>query len=419
MSAITPLDSTLSPALAESIPLPECVRCVVQSRTFEKSPTLRLLLTYLWRHRDEPISEYAIATEALGRSSLFNAKTDATVRVQISRLRQRLEKYYEQEGQDRGERLLVPLGSHQVQIELVHRPAKVVIAESHVKTPVILGVRWLGVLCVVLLVTSVSLGVALYQKQPAVPEAARFWKTFFGNGRQTRIILPTPVFLSFSPSPGESVMFRDTTVNDFRERERSAGFDVLSQVMGHPQLAQNYTVTSDTFASVKLARYLDQSALVTTVLSSADAPLEALDNENVIAIGTWGTLMPLKPYLDRMSFSLGPHEQSVEFKRPLPGDPKRIEWVKESEERSVWPGIIAVLPGPGGRSHLLILGSRHTSALVSLLTSANGLQQLERLWKAKGSPDYYEVVVNSEMNGADLVRVWPVALRPFTPRNTP
>ena len=429
MSATTPPDSTVSSALVEPTPLPESVSCVVQSKSFEKSPTLRVLLTYLWQHRNEPISEYAIATEALGRSSLFNAKTDATVRVQISRLRQRLEKYYEQEGQDCGERLVVPLGSHQVQIEPVNKPVKVVTvlpsargahpAEYLAKFPIILAT-----LCAVLLVTSVSSGVALYrarrsQKQTAVQEVARFWKSFFGNGRQTRIILPTPVFLSFSPRPGEAVMFRDTTVNDFRERERSEGFQALARLMGHPQLAQNYTVTSDTFASVKLARYLDKSALVTTVLSSADAPLEALDNENVIAIGTWGTLAPLKPYLDRMSLLLGPHEQSVEFKRPLPGDPKRIEWTKESAERSVWPGIIAVLPGPGGRSHLLILGSRHTSALVSLLTSANGLEQLERLWKAKGSPDYYEVAVNSEMNGADLVRFWPVALHPFSLRNTP
>ena len=118
-------------------------------------------------------------------------------------------------------------------------------------------------------------------------------------------------------------------------------------------------------------------------------------------------------------FAWSRNEQSVEFKKPLPGEPKRIEWVRESAERSIWPGVIAVLPDPGGRTHLLILGSRHTAALVSFLTSANGLEQLERMWKAKGSPTYYEVVVNSEMNGEDLVRFWPVALRPFSLSNSP
>jgi hypothetical protein len=53
--------------------------------------------------------------------------------------------------------------------------------------------------------------------------------------------------------------------------------------------------------------------------------------------------------------------------------------------------------------------------LVSFLTSSEGLGQLERLWKENGSPEYYEAVVNAEMDGATLVRFWPVAIRPFHP----
>ena len=430
MKDAAPLDNQAPLAVAETPSLTEGVECVVQSRCFEKSPTLRLLLIYLWQHRNEPISEYAIATDALGRSSLFNPKTDATVRVQISRLRQRLEKYYEQEGKDRPERLVIPLGSHQVQINLITQPEKELTvlpkveftpARTAVSQPMLL----LALLCSALLITTVVLTVLLYRtrsspKAPATQQdVANFWKGFFSNGRQSRIILPTPVFLSFSPRPGDSIMFRDTTVNEFEARERSAGFHALHKLMGEPHLAQSYTVTSDTFASVRLARYLDKAALVTRVLSSADAPLEALDNENVIAIGTWGTLTPLKPYLDRMGFRLGAHEQSVEIAKPLAGEPKKVEWVQESSERSIWPGVIAVLPGPSQKTHLLILGSRHTAVLVSFLTSANGLEQLDRMWKATGSPEFYEVVVNSEMNGEDLVRFWPVALHPFTWRNTP
>src|SRR5882757_1404473 len=76
-----------SPAPPSSQPeLNAAVRQVLESHAFERAPTLRTLLAYLWRIRDENISEYAIATEALGRSPSFDAKTDATVRVQISRL---------------------------------------------------------------------------------------------------------------------------------------------------------------------------------------------------------------------------------------------------------------------------------------------------------------------------------------------
>ena len=77
--------------------------------------------------------------------------------------------------------------------------------------------------------------------------------------------------------------------------------------------------------------------------------------------------------------------------------------------------MVAVLPGHDGKTHLLILASRHTSALVSTLTSGNGLDQIERLWRSKGSPAYFEMAVNSEMDGMDLVRSWPVLLRPISP----
>lgn len=408
--------------------LPQVVVSALGSRTFERAPALRMLLAYLWQHRDESLSEYAIATEALGRPPVFDSKVDATVRVQISRLRQRLDKYYEEEGSRLAERIVIPLGTHQIRIEPVASTpvaAPDPIAPPEPKSPPrSRATILLALVCALLSIACIGLAVALArgkaEAKPAAstPEVPQFWKSFFGNGRPTRIILPTPVFFSFKSKagdPGSTVMLRDTEINDYANRDRSPQFRLLERTLGPPQLASNYTVTSDTFASVRLARYLDQAGLATTVLSAADAPLEALDAENVIALGTWGTLSPLQPYLDRMDYVLGPHEVSVEVRRPAPGDPQHAAFVAESPEQSIWPGVIGLLPGRGGRTHLLVLASRHTSALVAFLTSSNGLTQLERIWKAHGSPKYYETIVDAEMQGEKLVRFWPVAMRPFQP----
>lgn len=391
---------------------------------------MRGLLLYLWRHREEPVSEYAIATEAMGRSPGFDAKTDATVRVQISRLRQRLERYYEEEGRAAVGRIVVPLGSHLVRIEPVraHTPAPPP-APAPAPTPIVVAPLgrvnlYLAILCGVLfLACTVLIAMFVSTKARAIPSAqrtepVRFWKSFFGNGRSTRIVLPTPLFFSFHRQQGDqfgAIMLRDTEVNDYGKRANSPQYRILEGLLGHPQLATNYTVTSDTFASVRLARYLDGAGFATTVLSSADASLEALDSENVIALGTWGTLSPFQPYLDRMHYVLGAHEVSVDVRAPAAGDPAHVQLVQESTERSVWPGVIGILPGRGGQTHLLVLASRHTSALVSFLTSHNGLDQLELLWKANGSPEYFEAIVNAEMNGDKLVRFSPVVLRPFRP----
>ncbi len=395
---------------------------VLTSRTFASATSLRALLAYLWKHRDEPVSEYAVAVDALGRSAAFDPKLDATVRVQVSRLRQRLGKFYEQEGQECPQRIVIPLGSHQIRLEFV-KPRPAPDAEAALAAAKLLNARkrWIHVLsavCVLLVLVCGALGLALYRSRTAVTrpvqETSRFWKSFFTNGRPTRIVLPSPVFFSFPGGP----MLRDVRINDFLDGDSSRAVKILHRFFGGPGLADSYTVTSDTFAAVQLARYLESCGLDTSLHSSADAPLDAIDNENMIAIGTRGTLNAIKLYLDRMTMRSLPGDNDVEIRDARPGEPSRINLQHEStgNQRAIWPGVIGLLPGRTGRTRLLVLTSRHTSALVSFLTSANGQDQLDRIWKAHGSPEYYEIVVTAEMNGENLVRFWPVALHPVQAR---
>src|SRR2546421_1175520 len=89
------------------------VHRVLQSSHFLRAETQRKLLQYLWEHRDENVSEYALATEALGRSANFDPGTDASVRVHISRLRRKLKDYYQLE-MGAPEILVIPTGTHQL-----------------------------------------------------------------------------------------------------------------------------------------------------------------------------------------------------------------------------------------------------------------------------------------------------------------
>jgi hypothetical protein len=75
---------------------------------------MRALLLYLWQHRQESLSEYAVATGAFGRRSDFDPKIDATVRVQVGRLRTKLKEFYDAEGESLPLRLSIPLGGHEL-----------------------------------------------------------------------------------------------------------------------------------------------------------------------------------------------------------------------------------------------------------------------------------------------------------------
>ena len=75
---------------------------VAGSRTLRGNETLQRLLTYLAdRTLDgsaEALREYKIGVEVFGRPADFDPQEDASVRVQIGRLRQNLEEFYRTEG---------------------------------------------------------------------------------------------------------------------------------------------------------------------------------------------------------------------------------------------------------------------------------------------------------------------------------
>ena len=60
----------------------------------------------------EPITEYTIAVDVLGKPEGFKESKDASVRVEVHRLRKRLAEYYEQEGADHAVRIVIPTGQY-------------------------------------------------------------------------------------------------------------------------------------------------------------------------------------------------------------------------------------------------------------------------------------------------------------------
>lgn len=75
---------------------------IVHSRTFQAAAGLRNLLTFVVEEtlagRSENLKEYILGAMVLARGAAFDPKTDPIVRVQMRRLRQRLQKYYTSEG---------------------------------------------------------------------------------------------------------------------------------------------------------------------------------------------------------------------------------------------------------------------------------------------------------------------------------
>ncbi|SEB50652.1 Transcriptional regulatory protein, C terminal [Terriglobus roseus] len=403
----------------------ESLARMLASPQFARAETQRRLLHYLWERRHDAISEYAIATEALGRNSNFDSNSDASVRVQISRLRRKLKDYYLETGE--AELLAIPTGTHQLTV-LERQPLEVPV-EARVLPPLSASdwvrARVLPLLVCLCLVLAVALGTtsiflvrqirkshALAAQAPATPNA--FWLSFLAGDAPIRIVLPTPVFFNFKNYP--SLRLRSTEVNDFGAAAQNPELKAVIAKMGPVGLEQSYTVTWDTLAAIQIARYLDRigEGKRVSFQVTRDSSLLSLEQANVIVLGTDHTLQPMHEYMESMNFTLIPGEERVLNARPEGNEPKAYVRQLQGEERHIEPSIIAVMPGRAPGLKVLMLESRDTSGMVSLLASNAGSHAVEEMWRAHGSPQFFEMVVMTEMEVHTPLRSWPVTMHAYT-----
>src|SRR5215831_10779775 len=99
---------------------PDAVRAqlqrIIASSQFDASPRNRRFLQYVVEEtladRAERIKGYSIATEVFGRDPSFDPQTDPVIRIEASRLRRSLERYYLTAGVDDPVRIDIPKGSY-------------------------------------------------------------------------------------------------------------------------------------------------------------------------------------------------------------------------------------------------------------------------------------------------------------------
>ncbi|WP_321474245.1 helix-turn-helix domain-containing protein [uncultured Paludibaculum sp.] len=382
---------------------------ILQSPAFAKAPSLRLLLTFLWEHRNEPISEYALATEALGRASGFDPRVDATVRVVVARLRQRLKEFYEGEGLECPLRLGIPLGGHQLSVEL-----KEVGQEPAIEAvPLPTSRRFPWIPCALGLsaaVAGLAIGLLLPRPGQARPSLPPFWAAFLQGGKPTSVYVPTPVFVSWADSP---VRMRDVRINDPSRVLESGEIASLAKRLGPPQFSQSYTVGPDTFAAVKLAQYLETRGVHVQVAGTNSLAIDTSLDRNIVLPGTSWSSSGVKALTAGANFQIALENTDViQNRAPRPGEKSEYRTRRITQQRSVHYGIILQRTTSTATRQLALAGI-HTDVLVSFLTAPDSLAELERAWQQAGRPQHFEALVEAETEGETALRARLLAFRPL------
>ena len=171
----------------------EYVEHVAGSRAFGGSTSLPRLLHYLAERAvaepGETIKEFRIATEALGRGSGFDSRTDSVVRVTTARLRSKLEEYYAKEGANDPLRLQIPKGSYQLLALPAEDPAQPA-APPPAGQPPRMGWPPLAVLAALAACFAAGyyFGYGAGPPRSVDPELARFWGAFSDSPRGIRVV---------------------------------------------------------------------------------------------------------------------------------------------------------------------------------------------------------------------------------------
>lgn len=373
--------------------------------SLSRAPALRKLLLYLWEHRGaNDISEYAIAVDVFGKRPDFDPKTDATVRVQISRLRQKLKEYYEKDGKLDPFRITIPAGTHRIEVEYappppaeISVPAKPVPWGRLAAAGAAVLIGWLGW-------SNYSLRSELAEQQ-AVETLPALWQSILKPERLTRIVYPIPVFYNWG-----RLRIRDVDNNDPVGWQSSARLEPFVKQFGRPVLNKSYSVSSDTAAAIQLTRFLADRRKPTDVSATSDLSLDQFGNDNVIFLGIPPTNAALTPYLNKLNFSTNASD-GVLSRSPAAGEPS--EWLAQREPGKAQTryGVVAVVPGHTQGSRLMLLLGLDTASLAAALTSPPSLAALTEQWRARGEPVHFEAVLEAERVESKIRRASVAAFR--------
>ncbi len=345
------------------------VDCILQSKRFRSSEVLCRLFSYLVEKslvgEADDLREYAIGLDALGRPSSFDPRQESVVRMHVSRLRQKLAKYYRGEGAGDLIILDLPKGGFKVTFELrpddLQQPTSPVVAA--IDSPGSGWNRrevWLAAGLLIAVACGASAALRLWRVEQSAsesavewtPELRQLWEPMLSSNRRLVVCISTPLFVQM-PGFGD---VRESAVDDaddaLESKKIAAVEDAVHAWMAEP--SYGYTGAGTATGAFLLGRFLaprKQSLLVTTtnLLSWPE-----LTEDNVVFLGPTSGIHQTQAIPVDMQIQL--ESNGIRNLNPRVGEPGFIadEPAQAGAASGVTYALINRLPGMYGPGAILM-----------------------------------------------------------------
>ena len=374
--------------------LTETLDQLLASKTFSRSGQLKRLLVYLREataSADPTVwSETSIGTNAFGRKD-FNPKLDTIVRVEMRRLRQKLDEYYALEGADLPLRIRFERNTYRPYLE-PHIPPAVELAPP----PSPVRRFWTGVACGAGSVALVTIAIGLL-----------WWRTSASSNRAPRELAESPIWSGFRSSNvavaiGTPLFFR--SVDGF-ERNFGANLPddlgVADQLLLHRPaypLWNLWAPFDDVGAAVNLDRFLRGLNSTATIVSARQISYGALAGKRTIVLGQPRFAPLLLDLLAEQNFRPPPYVPGKHFAgfvnaQPKPGEPSKYPtfatslMVQSDESNPDYALVTSIRLGNGGEV-LNAFGDRSQTAayITRKLTDPAFVAELDARMSDRAKP---------------------------------
>lgn len=389
---------------------------LLRSGIVREHSNLYLLLEWLGRkgleNSAEPLKEYTIGLEALGKPQDYDPRLDPTVRVDIGRLRTKLREYYQGAGAARAIHLEIPKGRYDVRYSRVPTPAPL---QFPVETPAPTPGRRYSYLIVAALTLALAAAAATFfyhrltaQAVKLSPELQTFWQPYLQDATPTLLVYGTPMFVRL-----DRYLYREPRLNNWEEVEQDDEVNRIVKELGTTEKRPSFKFTGvgEAEALFRLTRLLTEHRAPLAVKRSNNLSWEDLKGRHIVLLGSqkYNPQILKFPFTPKFEADRG----RVTNLSPAPGEVAEYPNIfrdKYGEPVETY-AVITVFPGldPNTRVTILSCSSNEgTGGAAEYVTRPDTLKELfQRLNLAADAPlpKAFQAVIRVRLNDSVPVQM--------------